>query len=403
MFDDKVSHYLSFSLIDCMLQRNEGIKCQSLVIPEEEEIISIKKLLKSCSNNELYLLEFFERTDRKRIEKNDRPNNFLHVPRTLFRKMLGGVYNKALKLLKDKGLLEVQTRRGTSWEAYEWREGKEKFCKSYRLSKSLRHALRNKLLKVPKYTFSEKKLKRLIDLAVDKTDYSNPVTAKTAENMKKLDEIDRTGPDFGAALNAAKINARKFSNSQSQKTGRVYSSINLANSGAILNRLRVDGEELVEVDYGSCHLTYLPSLLEDGYCKQLLKDQIDKGNFYETFMEEGFTREQVKGSFQKFLAGKCWGDNIARKISNFFQVWFKSIFELTRDIKLRGGLKMQAMLQKIESKIMIGAFMKADFWCLTRHDSMLVKMSDMEKAVALLKQHARDFLGYDVPVSVEAA
>ena len=46
--------------------------------------------------------------------------------------------------------------------------------------------------------------------------------------------------------------------------------------------------------------------------------------------------------------------------------------------------------------------MKADFWCLTRHDSMLVKKSEMEKAISLLKQHAREFLGYDVPVSVGA-
>ena len=241
-----------------------------------------------------------------------------------------------------------------------------------------------------------------MELAEDKTDYSNPVTAKTAENMKKLDKIDINGLSFGAALNAAKINARKFSNSQSQKTGGIYSSINLAHSGAILDRLTVDGEELVEVDYDSCHLRFLPSLLDNGLSKELLLRQLDKADIYETFIEEGVTREQVKGSFQKFLAGKTWGDRVAQKISNFFQVWFKQIFELTRSIKLRGGLKMQALLQKIEFTIMIGSFMKADFWCLTRHDSMLVKKGDMEKAVALLKQHAREFLGYDVPVSVEA-
>ena len=240
-------------------------------------------------------------------------------------------------------------------------------------------------------------------LAEDKTDYSNPVCAKTAENLKKLDEIDTTGLCFGAALNAAKIDARKFSNSQSQKTGRIYSSINLAHSGAILDRLTVDGEELVEVDYDACHLRFLPSLLENGSTKDLLLSHLDKADIYETFLEEGVTREQVKGSFQKFLAGKTWGDRVAQKISNFFQLWFKPIFDLTRSIKLRGGLKMQALLQKIESTIMLGAFMKSDFWCLTRHDSLLCKKSDKDKAITLLKQHAREFLGYDVPVTVENA
>jgi len=368
----------------------------------KEDIDRLNSTVSTCNNNELCILEFFARTYIKRQDKNDRPDLFVHVPRTLFRFMLGGIYNKALRLLKDKGLLEVQTKRGTTWEAYEWRDGKEKFCKSYRLSRLLRYALRNKLLTIPKYTFSARKLKRLVELAEDKTDYTNPVTAKTAENLRKLDEIDTNGLSFGATLNAAKINARKFSNSQSQKTGRIYSSINLAHSGAILDRLTVDGEELLEVDYDSCHLRFLPSLLENDSTKELLLSQIDQCDFYESFVEDGVTRQQVKGSFQKFLAGKTWGDRVAKKISNFFQVWFKRIFDITRSIELRGGLKMQALLQKIESTIMVSAFMKADFWCLTRHDSILVKRSDKDKAISLLKQHAREFLGYDVPVSVEA-
>ena len=321
------------------------------IIYRTEEIDSLIALLSSCSNDSLFILEFFERTYRKRYDKNDRPDLFVSVPRSLFRKLLGGVYNKALNSLKKNGLLEVQTRSGTTWEAYEWRKDKDRnFCKSYRLSKVLRYALRNKLIKIPKYTFSATKLKRLVKLAEDKTDYSNPVCAKTAENLKKLDEIDTNGLCFGAALHAAKINARKFSNSQSQKTGRIYSSIDLAHSGAILNRLSVDGEELVEVDYNSCHIRYLPSLLDNGPGKELFLRQLDESNIYESFMEEGITREQVKGSFQKFLAGKTWGDRIAQKISNFFQVWFKPIFDITRSIQLRGGLKMQALLQKIESQ-----------------------------------------------------
>jgi hypothetical protein len=396
------SQRLMFSLIgelQGMLIKYKGRKNELEL--SEDELESLKSILMSCSNDVLCILEFFERTYRKRLEKNDRPELYVAVPRSLFRLMLGGVYNKALKWLKKKGLIEVQTRRGTSREAYEWRDNKNKFCKSYRLSKVLRYALKNNLIKIPKYTFSAKKLKRLVDLAEDKTDYSNPVCAKTAENMKKLDEIDTSGLSFGAALNAAKINARKFSNSQSDKTGRLYSNINLSHSGAFLDRLRVDGEELVEIDYDGCHNHYLPSLLENGLCKGLFIRQLERHDIYETFVEDGVTRKQVKGSFQKFLAGKTWGDRVAQKIGAYFQVWFKSIYELTRSIKLRGGLKMQALLQKIEASIMMKAFMSADFFCLTRHDSMLVKKSDAEKAVALLKQHAREFLGYDVPVSVE--
>ena len=125
------------------------------IIYRTEEIDSLIALLSSCSNDSLFILEFFERTYRKRYDKNDRPELFVSVPRTLFRKMLGGVYNQALKSLKQKGILEVQTRKGTTWEAYEWRKDKEKnFCKSYRLSRLLRYALRNKLIKIPKYTFS---------------------------------------------------------------------------------------------------------------------------------------------------------------------------------------------------------------------------------------------------------
>ena len=367
-----------------------------------EELDKVSTLLSSCSNNELYILDFFKREYNWRYEKNNRPELFAPVPRAYFRRMLGGVYNKALNCLKKLGLLEVQTKGGTTWEAYEWRKNREKnFCKSYRLSRLLRYALRNNLIKIPKYTFSAKKLKRLVELATDKTDYSNPICAKTAENLKKLDEIETKGLCFGTALAAAKINAGKFSNSQSLKTGRVYSSINLSHSAAILDRLKVDGEELVEVDYNSCHIRYLPSLLDNGLTKDSLLRQLNEGDIYENFVEKGVTRQQVKGSFQKFLAGKTWGDRVAQKISNFFQVWFKPIFDITRSIQLRGGLKMQALLQKIESSVMLGAFMKADFWCLTRHDSMLVKKSDVEKAISLLKQHAREFLGYDVPVSVE--
>jgi hypothetical protein len=86
-----------------------------------------------------------------------------------------------------------------------------------------------------------------------------------------------------------------------------------------LDRLKVDGEELVEVDYNSCHIRYLPNLLDNGLTKDSLLRQLNEGDIYENFVEKGVTREQVKGSFQKFLAGKTWGDRVAQKYLTSFK------------------------------------------------------------------------------------
>jgi hypothetical protein len=59
------------------------------------------------------------------------------------------------------------------------------------------------------------------------------------------------------------------------------------------------------------------------------------------------------------------------------------------------------LLQSVESAIMIPAFLDASesLWCVTRHDSLLVRERDRDKAIGHILTHAVDVLGYRIPVT----
>jgi hypothetical protein len=109
------------------------------------------------------------------------------------------------------------------------------------------------------------------------------------------------------------------------------------------------------------------------------------------------TRKRMKVIFEQAISGSGRGPYV-KVILDYFLAKFPTLWIIINSSGKDGNPKTQMRLQQIESSAIIPAFEDADFEiCIQRHDSLMVRDCDREKARELINKHCMEKLGYTIP------
>ena len=373
------------------------------------------------------------------MPKDKRDGCWLSYPKKYLVNFGGGNYRRlVIDPLIRAGYIEVLRNQNSGRESY-WcnskRDGKnsdgpiEPYCKRYRIPyRYILELLRGQVTVVTRSRkMSFEKLIRQVEWMTDKTDLHDAACRKTKENIEKLDsishrrlaeELQELNRSLGKVIDielcvrrCLMINVGLANASRGKNSGRIYSTANHCGSKHLIPFFRVAGERVAEIDAKSLHICLLPHLVDDREAQTKFLDFLDNNDPYLYFVDAAITdpeerkakRDRMKTAWQKALAHSVYKCPEARLVLNFLAEHHPLIYQVIKNFKdakkINRGNNIQRRLQQIEAGIMNEAFLLADFWCLTRHDSMVVKASDVTRACDLLLSISRKILGYDLKLS----
>jgi hypothetical protein len=161
------------------------------------------------------------------------------------------------------------------------------------------------------------------------------------------------------------------------------------------------------------HIYLLAFLVPDMKARQKYLDFLYNNDPYLYFIDPAITdqakrkefRFMMKTAWQKAKANSTYACPMAKVILKFLETEHPQVYKVIKDFaaakKLDRHDNIQRRLQQLESSLMDEVLLTADFWRVSRHDSLLVKASDLPKAVELLHEVTRRKLGYDLKISVD--
>ena len=348
----------------------------------------------------------------------------------LMKYLYGGSYkSKILNPLIKLGLLEVR-EKADGTQPYRPTKGDVRgFSKKYRLAKNLQDELLKGQVKIleREEKLSIKKLEKLIMGSRDRTDTGDKGCAITKACFDGLDPINITalledlrarvknGEEINIELTLRKalmVNYKQANATRGQKSKRVYSTINHGGSKPLLPYLTVGGVKVKNLDFKALHIYLLAFLVKDLAARQKYLDFL-YNDPYEFFINPAITdpaarknlRRNIKTAWQKALANSCYGRPMAKVILKFLETEHPEVFRVIQEFaaakKINRNNNIQCHLQKLEAGLMDEVLLTADFWRLTRHDSLLVRESDVPRALEMLHEVARRKIGYALKISVE--
>ena len=321
-------------------------------------------------------------------------NDFIPLPSNTLRNMFGNQYKRGLDELMRNELVERKCLLDAYGENYY--SIKDGVCASYRLSRECLEKIRLEC-----FSFFP------IDLDVT---LPRPRTGKwklasrcpqNEKNLKILEayrgiSIDSKWIEYFQSNAIHPPNHHKYPNEPVSQYGMFLHCWNLIQSiynktigittdskcgrafhpliemaRVIRQFIKKDGKDLVVIDAESFHPYLVASCIESIQNREKYLRYV-RNNFYERFVDSRYSREKVKASYQKYLAGKST-DTKAKEI----QIWYESEFPevSAKMVELHSNkMSFQMYLQQMESSIFVDAvFMKAPFFCLPMHDGLAVE------------------------------
>lgn len=231
--------------------------------------------------------------------------------------------------------------------------------------------------------------------------------SQTMESLKK----NGASPESLEAYheNLERLRRGDFGAMRDKTAGRLHTCVTNMKS-EFRKCLKMDGEELVEIDISYCQPTLLSHLIK-GYRNEWSKyvELLQTHDFYDWISSEtrtlGYNREKCK---KAIFSQMLFCDNKTSDRSAFFAKFKQHFPKLSREmrgIKITNYKRLAVLLQRVESKLIIDGVLKKfsqeEIPCLTVHDAVLVKKSDLERAKAFMDQCLTDFLGFQPKLSVK--
>jgi hypothetical protein len=376
-----------------------------------------------------FLLSFLSTTKQRLSKPFDQWFGcWITLNSSLLKKIYGGSYkSKVIQPLISLGLLKPrqnedgkQTYRSTAGDL-------RGYSKKYRLSKIFQDELLRGQVKQHEFTqkISIKKLEKQIAQSVDRTDVTDPACLAQKLCLDQLDEIDigkllsdlqarvRAGEKINVELTIRKalmLNYKQANVTRGKNSGRIFSSANHGGSKSTIPYWTVGGEKVSEVDFKNMHVTLLAYLVKDIPARKKFLDYTFKAP-YDRFIDPRITdpvkrkaaRDRIKVGWQKALSNSSYNSPEAKVILNFLEKEHPEVYKIIKDFaaakKINKSNNIQLYLQKMESSIMGEILKRADFWRVSRHDSLVCKESDVRKAKILFLTISLERLGYGLQVS----
>lgn len=400
----------------------EGIVPKKITNPPREVMrLRIPKSTEGEMERKSYsCIDIFLQVIENRL-KNSNHKQWIDITRDLKVKLLGKQYVKIFRQLQELGLIKVfkanndaEYYRKGGWirgvnGQYVKSDSAERYgqCKMYRLSDELYKDVKRGEVTTLEFTVSVKKLQRRISLLKDMTDMDDPAAAKLKRNIEKLDTIDLKGLSYKSMVNAEKHN-QGIVDGRRTESGRLFGIQVTGGSKEVCKRYHYRGAKLNELDMKSAHPNLIPALLPEDEQRKWLKwsGELSQAgtDIYMFFVEGKKTekkRKRMKVIFEQAISGKGKGKDV-RRILDYFAKEFVSLYCIITASGIDGNEKTQMRLQKIESSIIIPAFLAADFMCIPRHDCLMVRDCDREKARELINRISMEVIRFTVPFGNDA-
>lgn len=179
---------------------------------------------------------------------------------------------------------------------------------------------------------------------------------------------------------------------------------NLTNmSSWLIKHLRLDGERLVNIDLSNSQFRILAMLLEKNDQYDTLYDRFvtlaKNGTLYSFIASElqlKDDREAKRIMFEIFFSKRQNNTTEKTKIRNLFPGVVNMIDEFKKD---NGDKTFAVMLQTVESELFINRILKKlldkEYRVLSKHDSILCKISDLQPVMEIVKQELDKSFGAD--------
>lgn len=343
----------------------------------------------------LLIISFLITESRKRIKKANggKIQPYISMPRTLLRLLAGGNYKKSVDEVKALGIIQPHKGKKTGKESYKAQNlGDGSFSKKYKLSKTIEGEIRRGEITEIIKAVSAKKACEFKETAVVNCE----ATRKVVEMYKSIEIADFDNLKPMESLNLQAIAHGRTGARKGEKSGRISHRLTVANSKACRRKIRVDGEELNNVDTKSLHPSLLACFIKNEEEKKKWLKLCESDIYVWCAEGNADRRKEFKAIFQRAISNKRKSKEAARLIKKI-ETEFPALFSWIKEQWL-SGVPVQRTLQRLEVSIFIPAFIAAPFWCLPIHDAFLVKESDQEKARNLISNYIFDKVGFEIEV-----
>lgn len=193
----------------------------------------------------------------------------------------------------------------------------------------------------------------------------------------------------------------------SQPTNRrIYHPV-IEMSRGLRKYVRYNGATPCKVDIKACHPFLLAYFADEHDKEEWLK--ICREDIYTIFVDDYYTRDMVKESFQKALTERS-NDECAKRIQRVIESCFPSIWSHLQGkwkiIKEQGKKdnSVQLEMQQLESSIFVDYVLKRlskKVWCLPLHDGLMLEEKNYKKAVKLIDEASMKILGFKFIITKE--
>jgi hypothetical protein len=236
------------------------------------------------------------------------------------------------------------------------------------------------------------------------------------ENITILDSwqtemwgIDAKIEDNGSYIHDKSYAKRVFDNTfevSQPANGRIYHPV-IEMSRGLRKYVRYNGKTPCKIDIKACHPFLLAHFADEQDKEQWL--ELCRKDIYSLFVNDDYTRDMVKISFQKALTERssdlcaCHIQKMIR--TNFPSIWshLQSKWQIIRE-QGKADNSVQLEMQQLESKIFVDYVLKKlakKVWCLPMHDGIMLEEKDYKKAVKLIDEATMKILGFKFIITKE--
>jgi hypothetical protein len=271
------------------------------------------------------------------------------------------------------------------------------------------------LVKTPRL-YTDGKPKKNVRIKAEKPSLLKIIEANY-ENITILDSwqtemwgIDAKIEDNGSYIHDKSYAKRVFDNTfevSQPANGRIYHPV-IEMSRGLRKYVRYNGKTPCKIDIKACHPFLLAHFADEQDKEQWL--ELCRKDIYSLFVNDDYTRDMVKISFQKALTERssdlcaCHIQKMIR--TNFPSIWshLQSKWQIIRE-QGKADNSVQLEMQQLESKIFVDYVLKKlakkVSFVLPMHDGLMIEEKDYKKAVKLIDEATMKILGFKFIITKE--
>lgn len=189
------------------------------------------------------------------------------------------------------------------------------------------------------------------------------------------------------------------------KNGRVFNTIT-SMKRIYRELLHVNGEQLVEIDGKNAQLICLQRMVPSDIS---FSGDVTSGVFYEklaTYLNEDITNDGDRKDFkQKFMNSFLTNPAKACVKNSKFGLAMKALYPKTYDFIINFDLNESkaGLFQQKEAEFFIDIISQnlidSDIFCISIHDAILIKASDLDKVIFIFNELSNKHFSYEIPTS----